>query len=154
MYRAWKLSGIIGRHYHTMCWNLQGKLQCHYMDYCLHLSFCVTRFLTARLSLAQSLLSWSLTISLVLVFCSGTVVHMPARLCSAPHMCDLFPHHETVARLVPFLWHLTISLVLVFHSRTVVHMPACLSSAPQIVILIHICPTSRLPASLFSSLLP
>ena len=33
VYRAWKLSGIIGRCYHTVCWNLHGTLQSHYMDY-------------------------------------------------------------------------------------------------------------------------
>jgi hypothetical protein len=46
----------------------------------------VTRFLTVRPSLAHSLLSWCLTISLVLVFRSGTVVRTPARLRSAPQI--------------------------------------------------------------------
>ena len=32
MYRAWKLSGIKGRHYHMVYWNLHGTLQSRYMD--------------------------------------------------------------------------------------------------------------------------
>ena len=32
VYRAWKLSGIKGRHYHMVCWNLHETLQSRYMD--------------------------------------------------------------------------------------------------------------------------